>query len=112
MTWGVDEVKDILLAVLRLVNGADCLGFDRDAALALQLHVVEDLGLHLTAGQKTGLLDNAVRQRGFTVVDMGNDTEISDFILGIMNHSCSSLLYDFFFYMIHFSAAGHHKFLH
>ena len=50
VTWGIDQVKDILLAVLCLVNRADCLGFDRDSALALQLHVVEDLGLHLTAG--------------------------------------------------------------
>ena len=50
VTWGINEVKDILLAILRLVNGTDRLGFDRDAALTLQLHVVEDLGLHLTAG--------------------------------------------------------------
>ena len=49
MTWGIDQVEDILFAVLRLIDSADSLGFDRDAALALELHIVENLRLHLTA---------------------------------------------------------------
>ena len=49
MTWGIDQVEDILFAVLRLIDSTDCLGFDRDAALALELHIVENLCLHLTA---------------------------------------------------------------
>ena len=49
MTWGIDQVEDILFAVLRLIDSADSLGFDRDAALALELHIVENLCLHLTA---------------------------------------------------------------
>ena len=50
VTWGIDQIKDILLAVLCFVNRADCLGFDRDSALSLKIHIVKDLGLHLTAG--------------------------------------------------------------
>ena len=50
VTWGVDQVKNILLAVLCLINRADCLGFDRDSTLSFKIHIVKDLSLHLTAG--------------------------------------------------------------
>ena len=83
----IDEVEDILLAVLGLVYSADGLGLDGDSALPLQIHIVQHLGLHLPAGQKTGLLDDAVRQGGFSVVDVSNDTEIADFTLVKCCHS-------------------------
>ena len=70
----------------------DGLGFDRDAAFSAPDPYCREPAPASHGSLKTGLLNNAVRQRGFTVVDVGNDTEISDFILGIMNHSCSSLL--------------------
>ena len=74
----VDEVEDILLSVLCLINGTDGLGLDGNASLPLQIHVVQDLGLHLPLGQKSRHLDDTVRQGGFAVVDMSNDTEVSD----------------------------------
>ena len=54
------------------------MGFDRDAALALQVHRVENLVHHLALGQRPGVLEQAIGQRRFAVVDVRNDREISD----------------------------------
>ena len=81
MARGVDQVKNIFFSVLCAVNGADCLGFNGNSTLPLQVHVIEYLRLHFTAGQKAGHLDDAVCQSGFAVVNMGDDTEITDLAL-------------------------------
>ena len=47
----VDQVELVSLAVLRGVHHADGVGFDGDAAFALQVHGVEDLGLHFARGE-------------------------------------------------------------
>ena len=49
---------------------------DRDAALALEVHGVEDLGLHLAGLQRAGEFQEPVGQRGLAVVDVGDDREI------------------------------------
>ena len=76
MPRSIDEIEDILLPVVRLIHRPDCLGFDRDASLPLQVHVVQHLGLHLAAGQKPGHLDDPVCQGGFPVIDMRNNTKV------------------------------------
>src|SRR5438874_12094949 len=48
---------------------------DGDAALTLQIHRVEHLLAHLALRQAAAALYEAVGQRGFPVVDMGNDRE-------------------------------------
>ena len=63
MSGGIDQIENIFFSVLRLVHCAHRLRFDRDSPLALQLHVVQHLILHLALRQKTCLLDNAVCQR-------------------------------------------------
>ena len=75
---GVDEVEDIGLAVLRLVGQPDGLGLDGDAALALDIHRIEHLLLHLAQFEPAGGLDQAIGQGGFAMVDMGDDGEIAD----------------------------------
>ena len=90
MAGGVDQVKDVLLPVLRAVDRAHRLRLDRNAALALQIHIVQDLVLHLAARQQAGLLDDAVGQRGFTVIDMGNDAKIADVILRDIHRNAKS----------------------
>ncbi|SVK46296.1 Uncharacterised protein [Acinetobacter baumannii] len=77
MARGVDKVKLIGLPIQRLVIQRDALRLDGDAALALQIHGIEHLRSHFTVGQATANLDNAVRQRRLTVVNMGNNGEIS-----------------------------------
>ncbi len=46
----VDQVELVGVAVVGLVHHAHGVGLDGDAALALQIHVVQNLGLHLAAG--------------------------------------------------------------
>ena len=50
---------------------------DRDAALALQVHRIEQLFLHLAVGNCAGAMQQAVGKRRFSVVDVGDDAEIS-----------------------------------
>jgi hypothetical protein len=55
---------------------ADALCFDGDAALALQIHGVEHLFVHLAFGKRAGHFEQAVGKRRFAVVDVRDDAEI------------------------------------
>lgn len=90
---GVDEIELVGVAVVRLVHHADGVGLDGDAALALEVHGVEDLGLHLAGGQRTGQLEEPVGEGGLAVVDMRDDREVADvtwihFVAGLPQHPC------------------------
>ena len=74
----VDQVEDVVLAVLRVVVQPDGVRLDRDAALALEVHAVEDLRFHLARLQRAGDLEKAVRQRRLAVVDVRDDREVTD----------------------------------
>jgi hypothetical protein len=74
---GVDQVQVVDLAVARLVLQRRGLGLDGDAALALQVHRVEHLRVHLTVRQAAAQLDDAVGQRRFAVIDVGDDGKIT-----------------------------------
>ena len=74
----VDQVQDVLLARLRRVVQADRVRLDRDAALALEVHGVEDLRFHLARLERAGDLEEAVGQRRLAVVDVRDDREVSD----------------------------------
>lgn len=80
MPRGIDKVQLIGFPIFRLVIQSYTLGFDRDTALPLQVHRIEDLSRHFTVRQTTTGLDKAVGQGRFTVVDMGNDGKISNVI--------------------------------
>jgi hypothetical protein len=51
---------------------------DRDATLALELIVVQDLFPHLPATERLSTFQEPVGQRGLSVVDVGHDTEVAD----------------------------------
>ena len=51
---------------------------DGDPALALQVHGVEELLLHLARLEGAGELEQAVGQRGLAVVDVRDDGEVAD----------------------------------
>ena len=78
MAGRVDQVEDVVLAIVGLVVQPHGLRLDGDAALALDVHVVEHLLLHVAQLEAAGRLDQAVGQRRLAVVDMGNDCEIAD----------------------------------
>ena len=74
----VHQVEDIILPVGRAVIQAHGLRLDGDTALLLDIHVVEHLLRHLAQLQPAGRLDQAIGQRGFPMIDMGDDREIAD----------------------------------
>ncbi len=82
MAGGVDEVEHIGLAVPGLVVQPDGLRLDGDAALALDVHGIEHLLLHLARLEPAGLLDQPVGERRLAMVDVGDDGEIADEVEG------------------------------
>jgi hypothetical protein len=56
----------------------DALEFDRDPSLAFDIHRIEILGSHFPRVNRATELEQAVRQGGLAMVDMGDDAEIAD----------------------------------
>ena len=88
---GVDQVQDVVLAVAGAVRQAHGAGLDGDAALALEVHVVENLVLHLARRDRARPLQQPVGQRGLAVVDVGDDGEVAD---AVAVHRKGSVLAD------------------
>src|ERR1035438_3778771 len=57
MAGCVDEVELIGVAVMRLVHHAHGMGLDGDAALAFEIHVVQNLRLHFATGDGVDPMD-------------------------------------------------------
>ena len=74
----VDQVEDVGLAVVGLVGQPDRVRLDRDPALALEVHAVEDLRLHLARLEGARHLEKTIGQRRLAVVDVGDDGEVAD----------------------------------
>lgn len=85
MSWGIDEIELVSLAVFRVVIECDALCFDGDATLALQIHRVKNLRSHFTSGEAAANLNQAVRERRFAMVDMSDDGEIS-YVLHLLGY--------------------------
>ena len=81
MARRVNEVQLVFLAILALVLQPHRLRLDRDAALALDVHVVEHLRLHLALRERARVLDEPVGNRRLAVVDMRDDGEIADMLI-------------------------------
>src|SRR4029079_17466807 len=75
---GVDQVQPAGLAVPGGVVEGDGVALDGDAALALDVHRVEDLVAELARLHPSATLDEAVGQGRFPVVDVGDDAEVTD----------------------------------
>ncbi|PRD36405.1 UNVERIFIED_CONTAM: hypothetical protein NCL1_08904 [Trichonephila clavipes] len=79
MARGIDEVELVLLAAdFRRVVQRHRMRLDGDAALALKVHGIKDLGLHFTVFETAADLDEAVGQRRLAVVDVGDDGKVAD----------------------------------
>jgi hypothetical protein len=61
-----------------LVIEPNALKFDRDTPLTFDIHRIEILGTHLPRIDRAAQLEQAVRQGGLAMVDVGNDAEIAD----------------------------------
>ncbi len=80
MPGRIDEIELVDLAGFGFEIERDARGFDGDAALALEIHRIEDLRLHLAGLESAALLNEAIGQGRFTVINMGNDREIADIL--------------------------------
>ncbi len=87
MAGRIHQVEDIILAIERLVIKPHRLRLDGDAALLLDIHVVEHLLGHVPRGHGPRLLDKAVGERRFAVVDMRDNREIADSVDGFLRHA-------------------------
>src|ERR1700747_2129624 len=65
----VDQIQSIGVAVFRFVMQPNAFGLDGDAALALEVHGVENLRGHFALGEATGYFDQAVGKRGLAAID-------------------------------------------
>ena len=74
----IDQVELIRLAVVGVIGNANGIGLDRDAALALDVHRVKQLRLHVALIDSMGELEDAVTDRGLAMVNMRNDREVAD----------------------------------
>src|SRR5207247_600283 len=84
----------VLVARLRRIGQTDRMRFDRDAALALEIHGVENLRFHLPRLKGPGDFEKAVGERRLAVVDMRDDREVTDALrvhyrTSILTETCS-----------------------
>ena len=73
----VDNGLEVLPVVCTIIE-PDGARLDGDAALALEIHGVEDLVLHLALFDRVAFFKQPVGQRGLAVVNVGDDGKIAD----------------------------------
>src|SRR5919109_5319729 len=78
MARGIDEIQLIFPAVLRAVTETHRARLDRDSALALEVHAVEELIRTLALAHGSGIFQQAICQRRFSMIDVGNNREVPD----------------------------------
>ena len=74
----IDQVEDVALAVFGRVVEAHRARLDRDSALALEVHRVEELVLRLAHRERAGALEDSIGERGLAVIDMRDDRKIAN----------------------------------
>ena len=77
---GVDEIEDVLLTVRSGEVHRHRVALDRDALLALEVHRVEELLLHLALLDGLRMLEQAVGKGRLAVVDVRDDAEVTDVV--------------------------------
>ena len=78
MAGSIHQIKLIHLAIARLVVQTHGLRLDGNAALALDIHAVEHLFFHVAFFNTATKFDQAIGKRGFAVINMRDDGEISN----------------------------------
>ncbi len=77
MARRINQVQLIARPIAARVEHAHGLGLDGDPFLALQVHPVEDLLLHLARINRARALQQAIRQGGLAVVNVGDDAKVA-----------------------------------
>ena len=82
MSGGVDKVELIFFAVGSGIVDGHGVRLDGDAALSFEVHIVENLVLHLALCDRIGEFKHSVGEGRLSVVDMGNYTKIANVVGG------------------------------
>src|ERR1700683_1932815 len=80
MTGPVDEIELVHLAALRFEAERHALRFDGNSPLAFEVHRVQHLRLHFSSIETAALLNEAIGQSRFTVVNMSNYGKVADIL--------------------------------
>ncbi len=86
----VDEVQFVVLVLVLVVN-RDGVHLDRDAALAFEVHVVENLIAEIAGRDGARFEEELIGQRTLAVVDVGDDRKIADQLRVSHKWSCTLL---------------------
>ncbi len=100
MAGCVHEIENIGFAVFGFVIQPNRLCFDGDPAFALDIHRIKNLFHHFTLSQAPCVLDQAVGERGFSMVDMGNDGKIADLVKTVCGHGLAHSSRGLFFQVL------------
>ena len=73
----VDQIENIMFAVTGRIFHLDGVALDGDSLFAFEIHVVQNLSLHLPLVQRVGLFQQTVGKRALPVIDMCDDAEIA-----------------------------------
>lgn len=88
MAWGIDKIKKILDSFEIVVHG-DCLSLYSDTSLSLNFKFIKKL-IRRVFGYCICDLEQAIGKSRLTMVDVSNDTEVSDsFGRKVFGFSCS-----------------------
>ncbi len=90
MAGSINKVEHILLTVACLVDAAHGLRLNGDATLALQIHGVQNLVLHLALSKGSCIFNQSVCQGRLAMIYMGDNRKVTDVIL--CNHKILVLL--------------------
>ena len=80
MPGGINQIQKISFTITGFIVQRGGLRFNRDTALFFDVHAVQNLRTHFAVFQAAAVLDEAVGECGFTVVNMGDDGEIADIV--------------------------------
>src|SRR5580704_16044562 len=74
----INQIRAVFMSIRSVVMQPDTLSLNRNPALALQIHRVEHLRLHLPLRKRPSKLQQTVRKRRFPMVNMRDNAKISD----------------------------------
>jgi len=80
VAWSVDQVQNIVVTIFGAVAQPYCLCLYSDTTFTLQVHLVQELLFHLSMVDCPCEFQYAVSQGALSVIDMGYDGKISDFV--------------------------------
>lgn len=80
MAGSIDEVEIVFLTLVHVLH-LDGMALNGYSLLLLQVHVIEDLVLHIPVGKGLGEFQKTVGEGALAMVDMGDNAKITDIAL-------------------------------